>query len=434
MTFANNNPISYYDLRNSPDIIVDASRKRTWADTRYKAPFVSLLEMLNNRATLNSPSNSKKCIVGVGDYHATVASLSTAFVRNTSTTIHLDEDRFFEGDVIKLFETDSHKYLDAVLTTKTGSATWQYTELATNAASDTFSTANTVVHILSPAVPWDGKARPYLNKKGDTLFNWAQRVRDSIGLGKAEQSETFLVEHDMVSLTRKGFEMYAEKWDKALMGNMVARGGANEQNGWGLTGGLPFFYNPHGTTLSDSGGIRTLAHGSRWGKNKVVSASNWSFNDFHNWALDLSLHGSHDKVILISPANYLRVKEALADEVAITRGDLSTFVPGMDAWNIPKAEMEFCNFWFLINANMTGMPAHISQGGVTSDFDKYMIAVDPKHVGFPPYIMKGKVMESHTVPIAPVDNDSVERVEFDSFKALVIDEPLSGGYLGLYTS
>jgi len=431
--FTNNTPFSRYALSTDPNIIVDQSVKQAWDDTRDKNPFMSFLHMLEGK-TKYGPKKTKKIFFGIGDYFSTAATLSVVLAYN-ATEMKLTEDRFFAGDFFYLYDTASAKFANVRINNVIAAGHYGITVLVTDAVA-TFPTATTTVTLMNSAVPNDGKARPFLGKKGDLGLNYMQRGRDTVGMGKAEAAEQFIIEHDLPSLTRKAFEFYAEKKELSAFFNFVARGTQNENYGYNITGGCPYFYNPAGIAFADgSVGVRTMASEDFSGTNKVISSANFTYSGLRSWLYDMTLHGSMDKVINLSGATFELLVQLLEKQITVTDKDLRMLVPSMPSpWKIPMIDFGTARAWFMVNRSLDGKYMPITVGGVTSDPDKWMLANDPNHIGYVPLDMAGKVMTPHIANITPVDNDSVEKVEYDSFDTLVIDEPRSGGYLGLYTS
>lgn len=436
MTFANNDTLNRYTLGTSPNIIIEQSVKQAWDDTKDHNSLLSFIHMISGKQKFG-PKKAKKLHFGIGDYFSTSAALSVAFAHN-ATQITLTENRFFTGDVLRLWDTtapNANKYALIRLGSQVGDTPkFNCTVLQTN-STGTFATATTQVIVLHSAVSNDGKARPYLNKKGDLGLNWMQRGRDTVGMGKAEQSEDFIIDHSMETLVQKAWRFYILKKNLALYFNSVARGGVNETNEWQLSGGLPYFFNPTSAAFSESGGIRNKAAESFGGVNKVISGTNFTYSGLRQWFYDMTLYGSKNKVVTMPYATYDRFIELLKNNVQVTDKDLKMLVPSMPSpWLVPTVELGGAMVHIMVDRSIDGSYMPITVGSDTADPDKWMVAIDPEHIAYVPLIMKDKVMTPHLAYIDSIENDSVETAEYDSFDGLVIDEPRSGGYCGLKTT
>lgn len=435
--FVNGSGYSRYGLSTDPNIIVEQCVKKAWDDTRDKNPFMSILHMMERKGTKYGPRKSKKIVFGIGDYFKTAATLAAAMAYN-ATTITLTYDRFFAGDMFYLYDTATGKYANVRLTGQVAGAKYNCVVTSTSATSGSFATATTTVKVLHSSVPNDGKARSPLSAKGNVGLNWMQRGRDTVGMGQAEQSEEFIIDHSIEGLTRKGFEFYAEKKNLSAYLMFNAKGNADVDSNYEnqLAGGLPYFYNPHGATFAEASGYRNLACSDSEfvGTNKVISGSTFDYANMRKWLYDMTKNGSKDKIVMLGGDTFLELVSVLSDSVAVYQKDLKMLIPSMPSpWVIPMMDFGVARVWFVLDRSIDGLYTPITVSGVTADSSKWMVAVDPMHLGYVPLVMKGKVMTPHISNIAAVDNDSFERVEFDSFDTLIIDEPRSGGYLGLYT-
>lgn len=440
MTFTNNVPFSRYSLTTSPDIVMPNVVKTAWDDTREEASLIAFANMVEGKGKFGA-RKSKKVSFAVGDYFQPEATLLSA-ITEVATEITFTEDRFFEGDVVYMYDSTAKKYLYGRVKTKLGTARFEFEVLSTNGSSTTFAAATTTIKLLNSSVPNDGKARPFLNKKGDLGWNYMQRGRDTVGVGQAETAEDFIIEHNLESLVRKAFRYYAKKKNLALFFNMIAKAGKNETYDNQIAGGIPYFLNPHDAAYSDgtsSTGIRTLSCSDTTftGYNRVHSGTNWSYQTIREWLAQLVKFGGKDKICTLSMSNFLMLVNLLEAQVTVTDKNLQNLVPSMPSpWNMPMADFGVGRLWFMVDRSIDGAYMAIKDdvnASLVATPDKWMLAIDPNHIGSAPLIMNGKVMSSHIAPIDATDNDSIDRVEFDSFDTIVIDEPRACGYLGLYT-
>jgi len=436
-TIARNAPLSYYDLNTSPDIIVQQSYMKMWDVTKDEAPFVALLNML----PAHPGRNTKKMNFAVGDYFQQALTLSAAVVPNTDTDITFTStgDFLYEGDLVYLFLTASKLYSLIRIGSRISAGRYYFTVMATNDAGTTsFTTAGTTCKLSSSSVSWHGDARPFNDKKGDVAYNWAQRMRDTVGKSDYDEINT-LVDNTMQGLTRRGWKFFNKKLETALLTNMIARGGVNETGEFGITGGLPYFLNPHDAIYSDDAGIRTVGHETIQGQNKVVKASTFTFADIRNWMRYLTEYGGKDKIAIVPDNMYEMFYSLIESNVSVTRTDLKLIAPELPyAWEVNRANFGFGNLFLLRDKSLNDTPMVVkddTDNTIIADVDKWFVAVDKDYIGMAPYInAKGKSGAPHISSIDRINNDSVEKVEFEAAFSLEVTEPRAMGYFGLDTS
>lgn len=436
-----NAPLSYYDMSTSPDIIIQQAEKRAWDDTKDEAPLVALLNLLPK----GTPSIAKKLNFGIGNYYTDSLTLSGAIANLNAVseiTFGTGGDFLFAGDIVHIYEAGggnmhNYAYIRIVARITTNKYRFEIVQVSTTGTL-AFSVANAVVKLSSSAVGIHGDAREYLNKKGDIGVNWAQRSRDTVGKSDFEGEQT-LLDNSMTNLVRMGWKFYAQKWSRALHTNLVARGGANENDEWMMTGGIPYFLNPGDLTFADTAGKRTAAHATFQGVNKVVESASLSYNDLIVWMKDLTLYGGKDKIVLLPDDMYQLFYDLIRSNVALTRTDLRSLSLDLPyVWEAQSVNMGFGNLHLVRDKTMNDAYIKIADDTTTSRFatpGKHMVALDPKFLRLRPYKNDaGKVMDMHMSGIQRVNNGSVDKMEFDGMVGLEITEPRACGYFGLKTS
>ena len=435
-----NAPLSYYDLSTSPDIIIQQAEQRAWDHTKDKAPLVALLNMLPK----GSPSTAKKLNFGIGNYFTDILTLSAEIVDITAVTeitFAPGNDYLIDGDVVHIYQgvtTGSaaiHNYAFIRILSRVSANKYRFSIVVNNGVR--FGTTATV-RISTSAVPIHGDARQYLNKKGDTGVNWMQRSRDTVGKSDFEGEET-LIDDSLETLVRSGFDFYAQKWSRALHTNIVGRGGVNESDEWMMTGGIPFFLNPHDNVSDPSSGVYYSSNKAFAGQNKVVASSALSFNDLIKWMRKLTEYGGKDKIILLPDDMYELWYDLIRANVALTRTDLRSLSLDLPyVWEANTVNLGFGNAHLVRDKTMNDAFVHIKDDDtntVIATPGKHMVALDPKFLKLRPYQNKAeKIMNMHMSGIQRINNGSVDKMEFDGMVGLEITEPRACGYFGLYIS
>lgn len=434
-----NTAITYYDNATDPSIIIEQAYNRMWGFTKDEAPLLTLLNTLPRI----EPTEEKKCNFAIGDYYQQALTLASAVVPNTATEITFTStgDFLFADDIVRLFLTASKLYATLRITSKVAGEVGKYRfkVLSTNDTGTTsFTASGTNVKLQSSAVSWHGDARQYLNKKGDIGINWAQRSRDTVGKSDFEEKNT-LADNSREGVVKRGWQFYNNKLETSLFTMDISRGGVNEADEYSLRGGLPYFLNPHDATFSETNGVRTIAHKTFWGQNKVVKASAFTFKDLRNWFQKITQYGRKDKILLLNDTMYELFYELIENNVGIQRADLNIIAPELPfVWETNRANFGFGTAYLMrcTNANDIEMVVKDdTNAAIVCDPLKWMVAIDLDHIGIRPYVNnKGVGGTPHIAEIATINNGSVDKIEFDSAFSLVITEPRAMGYFGLDTS
>jgi len=432
-----NAPLSYYDLSTSPDIVIQQAEQRAWDYTKDKAPLVALLNMLPKAG----PWGSKKLNFGIGDYFTDVLTLSGAIADITATTeitFAAGNDFLMDGDIVHIYQgvttggATIHNYAFIRILARISANKYRFEIVVNNGVR--FQTTATV-RISTSAVPIHGDARQYLNKKGDVGVNWMQRSRDTVGKSDFENEMT-LIDSSLETLVRSGFDFYAQKWSRALHTNVVGRGGKNESDEWGMTGGIPFFLNPGDVSTAPTNGIYYSSNSSYAGQNKVVNASSLSFNDLIKWMRKLTEYGGKDKIILLPDDMYELWYDLIRSNVALTRTDLRSLSLDLPyVWEANSVNLGFGNAHLVRDTTMNDAFVHIKDdvnAALIATPGKHMVALDPKFIKLRPFKnAAGRVMNMQMTSIQRINNGSVDKMEFDGMVGLEISEPRACGYFGL---
>jgi len=444
-----------YTLGTNPDIIQDNSIKTMWGENKDDAALVATVSMLARRGRFGSPIKDKTPIWAIGDYPDETSSLADALVfddsvgtpktvaawKSTADTgvagvIHLASNKFMAQDVIQIH--NGTKFVIIRLGSKLADATSDYTYtigsiLATDIADAggdvTFASA-AVVQVLAPAVTYDDEARNFLNVKPDMIGNQMQRSRSTVGAGRWERGETFLADHSLEGLVRKGFKSEARKWNKffhcSAESAAPASGSAED---YGVSGGLPYFLNPHKATS----GVASTAYK---GVNRVDTGTALSQRNLMRWSEELFERGSKNRLFFCSPAFATKFYEALITDISLNRPMYGTINQGFeDVWTQPTIQLPYGNLTLIVDRGLTGIGMSVFDNTTTArqgDNLNWGVAIDPEDIGIVPFIPEGEGAQTlQPKNIQEVRNNSVEEVEFDATQTLCLGDPRQHGYYAL---
>jgi len=434
---------------SSSGIIQEQSLDTAWGMMRDEAPLAALLNAMPS-GRFAPVANTTKPFWALGDYPSEDDALDpsagftfddsegaptavAAWTNGTVSRIKFVSSRFFAGDIVHI----SHATLDYYVTVKLGAADTapQYVVaqiISTNvpdAGGDVEFAAGTRVEILASAVDYDGYARDFLNVRADLLYNHMQRIRETVGAGQVERSNQYLTDRSLENLVKLGFGSFAKKLEKSLFLNhstYLAGTGATDT---GIMGGIPYFLNPHGASSG-------IASTSSKGINKVFSASSVSYNDLIAWMEELTVKGSKDKLVFLSPYMMRLVIEALQGIVSIQRENFGSVNPGFEnVFNPQSAEFAFGKLRFIVHRGLTGVKQVVKDkdnSSLVASPLKYMVAIDPNDIGLQHLNVVGEGVATPKIrDVFKERNNSIEEIEFDTIATLAIGDPEAHGYFGI---
>jgi len=431
-----NTPQTFYDQNTDPNILNEIIRKKAWGFTKDEAPFVSFIESLPALEAVKS----KKLGYAIGDYFSTKATLGATFNSMTATSITFaaSYDFFFEGDIIRLYDTVTDFTAIIRLGTRISAAKYNCTVLTTSdtgAGTAMLVAATTFINVLNSSVNIHGDARPYNNKKGNIGRNWMQRSRDTVG-DSDFAGEDFLIDNSKASLIQRAWKYYAKKEELKLLTQDFAFGGIDTSDEFMMSGGLPFFYNPANVAHTDVAGFRSTSADGFNGVNKVVSGTEFTLSDLRNWMCDLTAYGTKNKLFITNDDSYKMIYDLAEKSIGIERTDLRDLDIGLaDVNMVNTLSLGFGKAHLMRSKALNDVRMLIKDSttpGTTSNGQYMIIAVDPAHIGKRAYIDKnGKTKNADMSEIARINHGSIDKTEFDGMGGLEVNEPRSGGFFSI---
>jgi len=403
-----------------------------WDSIRDHATTAVTLEKISQ----GSISDSKMIEFALGDYLAETATLGAAF-NSGGSSITLTEQRYFTGDMLWFQESSTTYALVRLTNDGNGSGVYSCTVLD----GDGELSSGTVGQMAAPGVDLHGEARDFLNVTGDLGKQYFQRMRETIGKSYFETAEHFLVDNSLDGLVRKAFRSFYRKLNHSLFTNTVASGRRATGTDFQIFGGFPYFFNSKNATFSEANGIRTLAANGYYGKNKVDTGTTLDFMNILNWVEELVEYGNKDKFVTLSPAMYIKFLQAVKSEITVMNSSFAQFVPSFaNAWEVPVADFGFGRLHLFVDRGLTGMKQIVTDGSNTANSLDWMVAYDPEYTRMETLNITGNqytsadetgVQEVRIRPVTNTNNPTLKKIEFDGTKALVINDPRTGGYYGI---
>lgn len=440
-------------LKTSPAIALEQSIEVNWDTVEDVAAMIALLGKIENQGMSRSimakkiswasdeyTQNTDTLAATVGFSAGANAIASAAAVVGTAAgVIALTSHKYYSGDVIYI--ANATDWLQVRLGTYTGAGTAGYlynvaevmghTRL-TAAGSAQFS-AGASVTVCAPAINYDGEARDYLNIRPTIMTNVMQRIRDTIGRGKLERSEKFLVNYSIEYLAKLGFKRFMQKINKSLYTNFRSFQASAGATDYGHMGGFPHFLNPGDWTTG-------MASSTYQGVNRVDTGTTV---DYGNFAIDYSQalfeKGSKNRVVNCPPVMASKILNGVRNEVSVDRNEY-LFLPSMERaiGQMPSFETGFGRVWLNVDRGAAGIRTQVFDDTTTTRSNDYLywaLCIDPENVGVSWMEVDGMgVMSPRISNVFKQRNNTIEEIEFDAVMSLLVKRPDTCGYYGIDNS
>lgn len=444
---ATNSPnVDGYNFKELDDdnILFRQLEMSSWGEIQNRADTWKLLSFLSGFQTT---SMSKKPEWAIGDEETRSLTLAAGFVLPSTdggkVTVTLSESHVADNQLLYIREDLSAngvaeaiiRYRDA---TGNESKRVQFVNsTGTAAANRTFTTSATVTTLPNNA-EFDGKVGAGIELAPEFINNAMMRSREAVQVGTHTHSDNLITD---VSIEKQAkMKMYKVMRDMNsllwLSNNkkVAAQGFAD----FGMVGGFDYFFRPDNTSMTNIDG--TTLTGLK-GVRKLTTSTTISSNMLDEWMIDFTEYGSDEKVLVANPTVINKFVQMAKREGILQYGDRFGS-PNIDNYfaAVQSIETAFGKLWLVPDRGATGIYKYITDGTLSLNSTSMGIVFDKAHTRIIHHnATKGKINKGvQSLKLLPVDttadNNSVDKMEWDTTWSLMIDDPRTGGYIGFGAS